>query len=107
MKRWTLRARLVAAALGASAIIAGVGIAATASNARIAEAMGTMQERRVAPLVRLDALGRSLERQRAAVLATLAATNDVMVEALEARIARDARQIPAALRELRGAAATD
>jgi methyl-accepting chemotaxis protein len=59
--------------------------------------MGQLRETRMDAIVRLDVLGRGLERQRAAVLATLAATNDVMMEALEKQVASDANAMPAAI----------
>ena len=103
-KSWSLRARLAALVVGATLVVAAMGLAATWSNARLAKAMVAMQEQRVRPLVKLDALGRGLERQRAAVLATLAATNDLMVDALKAQAARDGIEMPREVARLREAA---
>jgi methyl-accepting chemotaxis protein len=101
---WSLRGQLVALVVGASIAIAAMGMAATWSSARIADAMGAVQEQRLRPLVRLDALARALERQRGAVLATLAATNDLMVEALRKQAAHDAEHMPREIARLREAA---
>jgi methyl-accepting chemotaxis protein len=101
MKRWSLRARLAALVLGATLVTALLGAASLWANQRVAAAMRGLQEHRLLALERLDHVGRRLERQRATVLATLAATNDVQVEALEVQVAKDASELPAILAALR------
>jgi methyl-accepting chemotaxis protein len=101
MKRWSLRARLAALVLGATLVTAVLGAAGLWSNQRVATAMRGLQEHRLLALERLDHVGRRLERQRATVLATLAATNDVQVEALETQVTKDANDLPAILAALR------
>ena len=98
--RWSLGRRLAALAVGASLVTAAIGAAALLSNSRVAERMGVIQEQRLKPLVQIDRVGRAIERQRASVLSTLAATNDVMQEMLEKRVAGDQIEIPAALAAL-------
>ncbi len=104
MKQWPLRARLTVLVLGATLVTALVGAVALWANDRVAVRMGALQERRLDALVRLDVVGRRLERQRADVLATLAATNDVMVEALLKQVALDANELPEVIALLRGRA---
>lgn len=104
MSRLALRDRLLLLAVAAALMTGVVGGAAVWSIDRVSGAMGALQARRVQPLVRLDAIARGLERQRAAVLATLAATNDVMMEALEGQVLRDARAFAVAIEALRAAA---
>jgi methyl-accepting chemotaxis protein len=96
----TLRHRLVLFALGATCVSATIGGVALWSSNHIADRMQVMQERRLKPLVRLDQVGRGLERQRAAVLATLASTNDVMQDALDKLVEKNGREIPEILARL-------
>jgi len=100
VSRWSLRRRLAACATGASLITAAVGAFALWSNNRVADQMNAVQELRLKPLVRLDIVGRTLESQRAAVLATLAATNDVMQGALEKRVVQDKATLSAGIAEV-------
>ncbi|HUL56049.1 MAG TPA: methyl-accepting chemotaxis protein [Usitatibacter sp.] len=105
MKQLSLRARLTAFAIVATALIAAVGGLAIWATHHLAESMGAVESARMKPLVSLDAVARELERQRAQVLATLAATNDIMVESLEKAAKRDAAQIPKTLGTLEAHAA--
>jgi methyl-accepting chemotaxis protein len=99
--RWSVRRRLGAFAVGAALITAVIGAFALWSNSLVADRMGAVQQQRLKPLVQLDMVGRALERQRAAVLATLAATNDLMQEALEKQAAQDKANLSLALFALR------
>ncbi len=107
MRQWSLRTRLIALVIGATLVTTAIGALALWANDRVADRMGALQERRMKGLVSLDIVGRGLERQRATVLATLAATNELMVEALEKQAAVDATRMPAALATLRQRAADD
>ncbi|HZZ93046.1 MAG TPA: methyl-accepting chemotaxis protein [Usitatibacter sp.] len=97
----SLRHRLAFFALGAAALLAAMGGASLWCGKRVTDSMSTVQERRLKPLVALDAIGRALERQRASVQETLASTNDVMQEALDREVERDRAAIPATLLRLR------
>ncbi len=99
--RWSLRRRLGLCAAGAALVIATLGGFALWSNSRVADRMGEVQAHRLKPLVQLDQVGRSLERQRAAVLATLAATDDVMQAALDEQVAKDRAELSATMESLR------
>jgi len=105
MKQLSLRARLTAFAIVATALIGAVGGLAIWATHRLADSMGSVESARMKPLVSLDAIARALERQRAQVLATLAATNDLMVESLEKTAKTDAVEIPKTLRALESNAA--
>ena len=99
----SLRTQLTAMALGATLVTAAIGAASYWAIDRVAGRMGAVQERRVLPIVSLGALAHSIERQRAQVLATLAATNDLMVEALRERARTDSAEMSLRLEQLRGA----
>ena len=98
--RFSLRQKLVLLALAAAVTVACMCALGLWWGDRVTVAMGLMQEQRMKPLVELDRVGRALERQRAAVLATLASTNDVMQDSLEKQVQRDRREIPAVLARL-------
>ena len=105
IRQLSLRARLTAFAIGTALLVAAIGALAIWATNRVADGMGEMREQRMKPLVSLDTVARALERQRAQVLATLAATNDLMVQSLEETVARDAAEIPKVIGRLRGQAA--
>ena len=104
MKHLSLQARLTVFALTVALLIGIVGALAVAATSQVADAMGSVESGRLRALVTLDRVARALERQRATVLATLAATNDVMVQALEEAAARDAAGIPKEIASLRSRA---
>ncbi|HLX24391.1 MAG TPA: methyl-accepting chemotaxis protein [Usitatibacter sp.] len=105
MKQFSLRARLTAFAITATVLIGAVGALAAWATNRVAESMGSVETGRLKPLVSLDTIARKLERQRAQVLATLAATNDIMVAELEATVKKDAVEIPKTIDKLKASAA--
>ncbi len=104
MMQFSLRARLTAFALIATLLIAAVGAMAVWATNRVAERMGSVETGRLKPLVSLDSIARELERQRALVLATLAATNDIMVQELDKTVKKDATEIPQAIAKLKATA---
>lgn len=103
----SLRTQLTAIAVGATLLTAAIGAAAYWAIDRVADRLGAVQERRVSAIAALGRLAHAIERQRAQVLATLAATNDVMVETLKERAARDAVEIARTLEGLRAADAAE
>jgi methyl-accepting chemotaxis protein-1 (serine sensor receptor) len=96
----SLRTRLNAFAIAAALAIGAVGALAIWATQRAEDSMAEVQAGRVKALVDLDSVARTLGDQRTAVLATLAATNDVMVQSLEAQLSRDAVQVPKVLAQL-------
>jgi methyl-accepting chemotaxis protein len=104
MKQFSLRTRLTAFAVIATLLIAAVGGMAVWATNRVAERMGTVETGRLKPIVSLDTIARELERQRALVLATLAATNDIMVQELEKTVKKDAIEIPRTIERLKATA---
>jgi methyl-accepting chemotaxis protein len=101
----SLKTRLTGFALAAALMIGAVGAAAIWATEHVASRMARVQSERMKPLTTLDAIARRLEQQRAKVLATLAATNDIMVQELKAQVARDAADIPRDLEVLAARAA--
>lgn len=101
MNQLSIRTRLVALVITASVVVAVMGALALWTSARVSRAMGAMQEQRVQALASLDVIGRALERQRSLVLATIGATNDIMLASLESAVAKDAETIPGAVEAIR------
>ena len=91
-----LRTRVLAFAAGAALLVALVGAYSLFSSRDLARRSAELQQQRVRPLIALDQVARALERQRAAVLRTLAATDDLMQEALASQVEKDrATLVPA------------
>ena len=99
--RWSLRVWLLTAALGAVFITTALGGIAMWGSARVAERMRTLYETRTESLVLLDMAGRTLERQRAGVLATMAAPNDITIDSLNKQIREDDQSMESIQRQLK------
>lgn len=96
LARLTLRTQLLMIAgmlSGVMLLLAGISIW---GSQRIVEGLQSVYEDRAIPLSKLNVIARILTRQRAMVLATIAAPNDIMFEQLRNEVAESRREIPAA-----------
>jgi methyl-accepting chemotaxis protein len=106
--QWSLRARLIAFAVGSAASTALIGGYAIVSGAKLSDSIRRIYQQRTLPLAKLDVVGRTLERQRANVLSTIAAPTDESIQALRKSVAADSASLGKLMSEYRqGAPHTD
>jgi methyl-accepting chemotaxis protein len=108
LSQWSLRVRLIAFAVGASAVVALIGALGLLSAAKVSGSNQRIYEDRTQSLVKLDVVGRTLERQRANILSTIAAPTDESIQALSAGVTADNVGIGTMMTQyLRGASDAD
>ena len=82
-------------------MLALVGGLAMWSAAKMSDSIRRIYEERTQPLAKLDDVGRTLERQRANILSTIAAPTDESIQLLSASVSTDRANLAKLLAEYR------